>query len=280
MKFDGMIREKVNIAVQKIKRDVEEGPTDILKWFTFMATDITGVLSFGRSFNALETEKVIIDELLAKNSANDRQKTQYIKDLDVVIMISGLKTELEPLFSLLSILPLPPPLGREAPKIHNRFCQYGLTAIKGYTKQIQDDNDTGSNCLFSKVIRNDDMSEELMAVEAGNFIVAGTETTSNTLTYLIYTLLLPQNENIKEKLMKEIADVPTDAGSQQLLSLAYLKGAIMETLRIYGGAPGSLPRICPSGMNLSSYYIPAGTTISTQFYSLHYDPSVFPEPEK
>ena len=66
MKFDGMIRDKVNIAVQKIKRDVEEGPTDILKWFTFMATDITGVLSFGRSFNALETEKVVISELLAK----------------------------------------------------------------------------------------------------------------------------------------------------------------------------------------------------------------------
>lgn len=56
--FEPQIRDKVETTVAKVKRDMRAGKADILKWFTFMATDIIGELSFGESFNMLEQEKV------------------------------------------------------------------------------------------------------------------------------------------------------------------------------------------------------------------------------
>ena len=55
--FEGQIRSKVSTAVSKIKRDALAGNADILKWFTFMATDVIGELSFGTSFDMLEQEQ-------------------------------------------------------------------------------------------------------------------------------------------------------------------------------------------------------------------------------
>lgn len=56
--FEPAVREKVDLAVAKIKRDAEQDSADILKWFTFMATDVTGELSFGKSFEMLQHEQV------------------------------------------------------------------------------------------------------------------------------------------------------------------------------------------------------------------------------
>lgn len=36
----------------------ERGVADVFKWWMFMATDIIGELSFGRSFDMLEIKKV------------------------------------------------------------------------------------------------------------------------------------------------------------------------------------------------------------------------------
>ena len=58
LQFEPTLRQKVEIAVSKIKRNAEVGRADILKWFTFMATDIMGELSFGKSFDMLQQEEV------------------------------------------------------------------------------------------------------------------------------------------------------------------------------------------------------------------------------
>lgn len=58
LKFEDIVRGKVDLAVAKIKRDAKAGTADILKWFTFMATDAIGQLSFGQSFDMLQKETV------------------------------------------------------------------------------------------------------------------------------------------------------------------------------------------------------------------------------
>ena len=52
------IRERVETAISKIKRDALAGNADVMKWFTFMATDISGEASFGKSFGMLQHEQV------------------------------------------------------------------------------------------------------------------------------------------------------------------------------------------------------------------------------
>ena len=58
LKLEPMVRAKVDMAVHKIKRDATKGVADIARWFTYLATDVIGHLSFGKSFEMLETEKV------------------------------------------------------------------------------------------------------------------------------------------------------------------------------------------------------------------------------
>ena len=54
-----MVREKVELAIQKIGEEMErDGKVDLVKWLFFLATDISGHLMFGESFRTLEEGKV------------------------------------------------------------------------------------------------------------------------------------------------------------------------------------------------------------------------------
>jgi cytochrome P450 len=58
--YEGVVKGMVDLAVEKIKRDALRGEADVLKWWTFMATDVSGELSFGKSFGMLRVEKVSV----------------------------------------------------------------------------------------------------------------------------------------------------------------------------------------------------------------------------
>lgn len=62
--------------------------------------------------------------------------------------------------------------------------------------------------------------------------------------------------------------------------LPLLNAAINEMLRLYGAAPGSLPRSVPKGgARFLDHFIPEGITVSTQSYTIHRDSNIFREPE-
>lgn len=57
--MEPQIVRNVNLTVSGMKRENEaNGHMDVLKWFTFMATDVIGEASFGESFKLLESGKV------------------------------------------------------------------------------------------------------------------------------------------------------------------------------------------------------------------------------
>lgn len=56
--WEPTVREKAQLAVMKIKAASTTGTADLMKWWTFMATDIVGVLGFGESFGMLELGQV------------------------------------------------------------------------------------------------------------------------------------------------------------------------------------------------------------------------------
>lgn len=59
LKWEDVVRTKADLAVRRIREEAERnGQTKILKWFTFMATDSIGQLSFGDSFRMLEQGKI------------------------------------------------------------------------------------------------------------------------------------------------------------------------------------------------------------------------------
>jgi cytochrome P450 len=57
--MEPQIVRNINMTVAGMKRETEsQGHVDVLKWFTFMATDVIGEASFGESFKLLEGGKV------------------------------------------------------------------------------------------------------------------------------------------------------------------------------------------------------------------------------
>lgn len=57
--FEPLIQEKTDLAMAKIREEGRQlGCADVHKWFSLMATDIIGDLTFGSSFRMLEQGKV------------------------------------------------------------------------------------------------------------------------------------------------------------------------------------------------------------------------------
>jgi cytochrome P450 len=114
-------------------------------------------------------------------------------------------------------------------------------------------------------------------LEASGLIIAGTDTTSVTLTYLVWAVL--SQPTLQAELEHEVAALTSDYGDTDLEKLPLLNAVIEETLRLYGAAPAGLPRsVPPGGVTIDGQVIPAGTTVTTQAYTYHRDPELFPRP--
>lgn len=123
------------------------------------------------------------------------------------------------------------------------------------------------------------MDEIDAVVEAQGLLVAGSDTTAISLTYLVWAVL--SNPRWQAELENEVGALRPGFTEADLESLPVLNAVIEETLRLYGAAPGSLPRIVPpGGAYMGDYFVPEGATVTTQSYTLHRDPAQYPDPDK
>ncbi|OQE12812.1 hypothetical protein PENFLA_c062G10566 [Penicillium flavigenum] len=260
--WEPLVKEKVLLFVSQIQEELRRtGVCDILKWSTFLATDVSGHLMFGESFDMLHLGK----------------KTEYIKVLESALKGSGIGLEIPLLRVIGSWVPL-----KSLQTLFNstKFLNsYAQRAVKNSRKNSDSSRNIFSDIIYESGKKDSSLTDADVANEAGNLIVAGSDTTAVTLTYLIWAVL--SHRELRTQLEIELAGLSADFDQAALESLPLLNAAIMETLRLYGAAPGSLPRTVPEGgATLSNHYIPAGTTVSTQSWSIHRDEALFPQPEK
>ncbi|KAF6023071.1 TBXAS1 [Bugula neritina] len=103
------------------------------------------------------------------------------------------------------------------------------------------------------------------------FLIAGYETLSNLLAYVVYELAV--NPHCQKKLQLEIDNTFDDVDDlcyDKLSSLKYLDMIISETLRKYPIASLLTGRLCMNTTEVSGYTIPQGTTVQPDIWSLHY----------
>lgn len=136
-----------------------------------------------------------------------------------------------------------------------------------------------------------------VASELMDQIMAGTETTGWTLTYVMYELSLrPQlQSSLRSELLSlapsmvytdpltsgqathSVLDLPPP---RAIDALPLLHAVTLETLRRYPAVPGSQPRTSRTPTTLGCYpNIPPGIRIGAQAYSLHRNEDIFPDPE-
>lgn len=160
--------------------------------------------------------------------------------------------------------------------------KYAAESLQRYRKLVQENPDGHIETLFKKLFKGEE-EEELTFKEildsAQVYITAGSDTTAVSLTYLVWNVC--SNPDIRDKLVRELQQVPEDYHDEDLHHLTYMQQVIDETLRLHAPAPSALPRLVPQGgATLASHYLPGGAIVSTQAFSMHRNPKIFPNPEK
>ncbi|KAF9878308.1 hypothetical protein CkaCkLH20_04346 [Colletotrichum karsti] len=262
--WEEMVREKVSTAIDGMAKDAQAtgGEVDIRKWWILMACDVVSRLMFGESFDALKTGK----------------EDPWFEEVPFANTASFSALSFPWLYGVAKRLPVVGTLRMF--NSHHVLLDKGRAAVEN-SKQA-----TGSQAanLFAKVLGQAEKDEgsltsEDICVEAASFMIAGTDTTSNTLTYGIWAVL--QRSGLQQTLEEELADVGEGFTDTVLEKLPVLHAVVEETLRLYGAAPTPLPRIVPAGgVQLGGYHIPAGTDVATQSWTLHRDPKNFHDPEE
>jgi cytochrome P450 len=179
--------------------------------------------------------------------------------------------------SLASVFPLP--IFRNSAEAGHRMEQYASQSVQRYKNLIAIDPNR-KPIIFARLFGggNEGLPEREIVNEAISFIIAGSDTTATTMTYLVWEVC--RNPHIKRSLLTELAGLQNHYHHDDLRSLPYLNQVIAETLRLYTGVPSGLPRVSQHGATLAGYWIPAGVTVTTQAYSLHRNPSIFTDPER
>lgn len=125
------------------------------------------------------------------------------------------------------------------------------------------------------------LSDSEVLAQSFLFLLAGYETSSNTLGFVSY--LLATNPDVQEKLQKDIDSVWDDENKmpsyETVNELPYLDMVISETLRLYPPAVATL-RLCTEDCMLKHLKVPKGLAVMIPIYSIHMDPTIWPNPDK
>lgn len=136
----------------------------------------------------------------------------------------------------------------------------------------------------------------MAASEVLDHLLAGHETSAITLTYLMHNM--SQQPWLQSKLREELLTLsphiqyPSRRSSEgwdrlptpkAIDELPLLDAILQETLRLYAAAAGPQPRVTPrvpGGTTVEGYTnIPGGVRVSSNAYSIHRIPEIFPEPD-
>ncbi|KIP04788.1 hypothetical protein PHLGIDRAFT_75338 [Phlebiopsis gigantea 11061_1 CR5-6] len=258
-----------------------------MPWYHFEAFDIIGDLAFGLSLGMLESAEdaapVVVSQKAAMDSYFDSEKAPVecttvpaVKTIDESVyigLLTGTLSFLRPCRPLLAYLP---PF-KASMKSRALLAKMAVSAV---ARRLAS-GESRPDFLTKLITATDDNGHHLpageLSAEASSFLVAGSDTTSNSLGAITY--YLARTPAVQAKLQKELDAVlgspsPNDeaviATYDQIKNIAYLQDVINEGMRLHSTAGIGLPRIVPeSGLTIAGMTFVGGTEVSCPTYTIH-----------
>ncbi|KID81221.1 RadP cytochrome P450 epoxidase [Metarhizium guizhouense ARSEF 977] len=239
-KQESLIRDYATQMLRQMQKLIDKtGHVNVLDMYNFAAFDIMATLTFGEPLGLLETTAY----------------TPWVRALFQSLKFMAIRG------ALLKI----PVIGQLLHLFTDRSLKKQFQVHFDYSRKkvdqrlAQGDIDRADIWSFVLNQKSRDLTSDEMHSNGFGFIIGGGETTSTTLSALIYLLI--RHPPVMKKLTDELqqAGVGADTSWTTLARLEYLNACITETLRIYPPAAAGLPRItAPGGSQICGKVVPGG----------------------
>ncbi|KAJ3355420.1 Thromboxane-A synthase [Entophlyctis luteolus] len=258
------LREARNITEKEVDKLIdfwktealtEDGSAvvDIFRSMTCMTLDIIGFLAFSHEFHSVEKY----------HSGSHTEAQKILLDIfGVVHERLNLPPYLWPFYSI----------GERSPRVLaiQRYLNGLFEEImnKKSTQSSADGSDLLDRLLLADAENNEFTKQEIFG-EVVTFLLAGHETTANTLTFIL--LELARHEDVQMKLKSEIRAViksGNDLSVETLSDFKYLDCVIKEAQRLHTVTP-SVGRLSLKDIEHDGYVIPAKTVVIAYIGSIH-----------
>jgi len=267
--WEAQVRVKVDTAVDQIRLEAAGGVADIFKWWRLMTADVIALLSFGDSFNMVET-------------AGEGEREYF----DALVN-AGLNIVLRDLFPFLPLLTriLPFQKLRDIVNADHVVTEKGDTAVRNLRS-----TGAGRPNLFSNMLAEAEkaqagekegsvLTDDAVRSEVAGFLMAGSDTTGFAMTMITWVVL--RKPQLQRQLEEEVAGLSDNFTDKDVEKLPLLNSVIDEAMRMYNPAGGGMHRKAPpEGATFLGHYLPGGTNIIVQHYSIARDSKLFPDPDR
>ncbi|OMJ24081.1 Versicolorin B desaturase [Smittium culicis] len=268
---DSLITEIcVDSFEKKLREIIQEGngvaQFNFFKYFQNVTADVIGELAFGKSFDAVQNDGHPITGW-ANASMRNSVIVKFVPFLSYLQdYIPGFKSNEKKLenFCLKSI-------EQRRRLIKNKsYNEKRIDILQTYLTSINTSN-------------NQPLSDNEIVAEMVAMVIAGVDTTSITLTWiLIFYLLYPEVYNkVREEIRSNFPDKNAKITLQSSREkLPYFIATVYETLRIRGSAGGLLFReTSKDGLEICGYNIPSDNEVGIFISGCHNDPELWENPD-
>ncbi|TVY33841.1 Cytochrome P450 monooxygenase [Lachnellula subtilissima] len=263
-----IIRGYVDLLMQRLHENCGKGTVDIAKWLNFASFDIIGDLTFGESFNCLETSNMHKPrEMLMKKQF----WVQLIFDNLKSISLLGLMKKFPPLDKiLLSLLPQNA-MGKQQEHL-------ALTEAKMMRRlKSQESRLDFLSEVQNQINKPSGMSKAELLPTVNLLIVAGSETTANLLSATSYFILT--NPSCLSNLQAEVRNAfktEEEINIVSVNSLSYMLAILNEVLRLYPPSPTSFNRLTPlGGCQIAGKFVPGNTSVAVNQWAANHSATNF-----
>ncbi|WRT69267.1 uncharacterized protein IL334_006251 [Kwoniella shivajii] len=211
---------------------------DIMNWLGKTTLDVIGLAGFSYDFNALQDPK---------NELAEAYRKMFSAGMDITIgaIIQAILpfTQIIPTKRMRMVKESSAKTKEIGQRLIDEKKKVILSASQGLDKKEHTGNDLLSILLKANMasdLKPDQrLSDEEVLAQITTFMLAGNETSSTALTWILYTLA--QHPDAQKRLRDEALSVQEDRPSLETLnSLSYMDAVIREVLRLCAPAPATM----------------------------------------